>query len=56
MYSTLISSEQLQALRDSGTPLMVFDCSFDLMQPDAGATQYLTCISPVRCMPTSTPT
>ena len=40
MYSTLISSEQLQALRAAGTPLMVFDCSFDLMKPEAGAAQY----------------
>lgn len=36
----LISATQLQALIASGTPLMVFDCSFDLMQPSAGAQQY----------------
>lgn len=41
MYTTLISAEQLQALQQSGHPLMVFDCTFDLMQPDAGQRQYL---------------
>jgi len=40
MYTTLISVEQLQALRAAGTPLMVFDCSFDLMNPAAGEEQY----------------
>jgi thiosulfate/3-mercaptopyruvate sulfurtransferase len=40
MYSTLISAEQLMALQSSGARLMVFDCSFDLMQPEAGAQQY----------------
>ncbi|RZI77522.1 MAG: sulfurtransferase [Variovorax sp.] len=40
MYTTLISAEQLQALQTSGAPLMVFDCSFDLTQPHAGARQY----------------
>ena len=40
MYTTLVSVTQLQALRDSGAPLMVFDCSFDLMNPPAGETQY----------------
>ena len=35
-YTTLISVAQLQALHTSGAPLMVFDCSFDLMQPAAG--------------------
>ena len=34
-YTTLISVEQLQALQASGAPLKVFDCSFELMQPDA---------------------
>lgn len=41
MYTTLISVDQLQTLRASGQPLMVFDCSFELMQPDAGDVQYL---------------
>jgi len=39
-YTTLISASELQALIDGGAPLMVFDCSFDLMQPSAGAQQY----------------
>jgi thiosulfate/3-mercaptopyruvate sulfurtransferase len=40
MYTTLISAGQLQALQASDTPLMVFDCSFDLMNPAAGEEQY----------------
>ncbi len=40
MYSTLISVEQLQALQQAGAPVMLFDCSFDLMQPAAGQAQY----------------
>jgi thiosulfate/3-mercaptopyruvate sulfurtransferase len=36
-YSTLITVAQLQALQASGAPLQVWDCSFDLMQPAAGA-------------------
>ena len=40
MYTTLISAEQLLAAKAADTPLMVFDCSFDLMQPEAGARQY----------------
>jgi len=39
-YTTLISAEQLQALLTSGQPCMVFDCSFDLTQPQAGEAQY----------------
>jgi thiosulfate/3-mercaptopyruvate sulfurtransferase len=41
MYTTLISVEQLQALQASGQPCLVFDCSFDLMNPQAGTDQYL---------------
>jgi len=41
MYTTLISAQQLSALRASGQPCMVFDCSFELMQPAAGEQQYL---------------
>ena len=41
MYSTLISVPQLQTLIASGQPLMVFDCSFELMQPAGGDAQYL---------------
>jgi thiosulfate/3-mercaptopyruvate sulfurtransferase len=40
MYTPLISVEQLKALQASGQPLMVFDCSFDLMKPEAGAAMY----------------
>jgi thiosulfate/3-mercaptopyruvate sulfurtransferase len=40
MYTTLISAPQLQALRASGQPCMVFDCSFDLTQPGAGTAMY----------------
>ena len=40
MYTTLISTEQLMALQGSGTPLAVFDCSFELMNPAAGAAQF----------------
>lgn len=39
-YTTLISAPDLQSLIASGAPLMVFDCSFDLTQPTAGAQQY----------------
>ena len=39
-YTTLISAPDLQALIASGAPLMVFACSFELMQPTAGAQQY----------------
>ncbi len=40
MYATLISAAQLQALQAAHTPPMVFDCSFDLMQPQAGLQHY----------------
>ena len=40
LYDTLISAEELKALLSSGKPVMVFDCTFDLMQPAAGAAQY----------------
>jgi thiosulfate/3-mercaptopyruvate sulfurtransferase len=40
MYTTLISVPQLQALMASGQPLMVFDCSFELMKPAEGDAQY----------------
>ena len=41
MYTTLISAEQLLTLRLCGQALMVFDCSFDLGQPEAGTQHYL---------------
>jgi thiosulfate/3-mercaptopyruvate sulfurtransferase len=40
MYSTLISVDQLKALRASGKPLMVFDVSFELANPAAGEEAY----------------
>ena len=40
MHTTLISAPQLQTLLKSGQPCMVFDCSFELMQPGAGDQQY----------------
>ena len=33
-YTTLISVAELQAMHTTGAPLMVFDCSFDLMKPE----------------------
>ena len=41
MFTTLISARELQQLMASGAPLCVFDCSFELMKPDAGAAQYV---------------
>jgi thiosulfate/3-mercaptopyruvate sulfurtransferase len=40
MYTTLISPKELMALQASGQPLMLFDCSYDLMNPAAGEEQY----------------
>lgn len=40
MFTTLISARELQQLMASGAPLRVYDCSFELMKPDAGAEQY----------------
>ena len=39
-FTTLIDVAQLKALQSSGAPLMVFDCSFDLMNPQAGPQMY----------------
>ncbi|MBC5766844.1 sulfurtransferase [Ramlibacter albus] len=39
-YTTLISPEELKVLRHGGTPLMVFDCSFDLFDVTAGEERY----------------
>ena len=41
-YTTLISTAQLEALRANAAPLMVFDCSFELADPNAGHAQYLS--------------
>lgn len=40
MYTTLISVDELRRLRASDAPHMIFDCSFDLMNPAAGEEQY----------------
>ena len=40
-YTTLITAPELQALKASCAPLMVFDCSFDLAGPAAGEQHYL---------------
>ncbi|WP_082497567.1 sulfurtransferase [Pseudorhodoferax sp. Leaf267] len=40
MYTTLISVPQLQELQRSGQRHMLFDCSFELMRPQAGALAY----------------
>jgi len=40
MYTTLISIDQFKALQSSGAPMMLFDCSFDLMNPAAGEEAY----------------
>ena len=39
-YTTLISATELQDLQASGAPLKIFDCSFELSQPDAGLAMY----------------
>ena len=40
MYTMLISAEEFKALRSSGARQMVFDCSFELMNPAAGERAY----------------
>ncbi|HYD74715.1 sulfurtransferase [Ramlibacter sp.] len=40
MFTTLITAEQLMALRVPDARLMVFDCSFELTNPAAGEEQY----------------
>ena len=39
-YTTLMSVAELKTLQTSGQPLMLFDCSFDLMNPAAGELMY----------------
>lgn len=41
MYTTLITARQLMDLQAARARLMVFDCSFELMDPTAGEKQYL---------------
>ncbi len=40
MHTTLISATELMALLAAGKPSMVFDCTFDLMNPAAGEEHY----------------
>ena len=40
MATLLISADELKSLQASDAPLMLFDCSFDLMNPAAGEEQY----------------
>jgi thiosulfate/3-mercaptopyruvate sulfurtransferase len=40
MYTTLISVDELRQLQAGGAPLMLFDCSFELMNPAAGEEHY----------------
>ena len=40
-YDLLISAEQLMAVTDSQTPVLVFDCTFDLSHTAAGQAKYL---------------
>lgn len=40
MYTTLISAAQLQQLIGAGQAVQIMDCSFDLMDPDAGRRQF----------------
>lgn len=39
-YRLLIDAHQLQGLQASDRPALVFDCSYDLTQPEAGRAQY----------------
>jgi hypothetical protein len=55
-FTTLISVEQLQALRASGAPLKVFDCTSELMNPEAADRLYAQFTSPVPCRRTWTAT
>jgi thiosulfate/3-mercaptopyruvate sulfurtransferase len=40
MYTTLITVDELKRLQASGAPPMIFDCSFELMNPAAGEERY----------------
>lgn len=40
MYTTLISVAELQTLQSSQSPLQIWDCSFDLLNPLAGPEQF----------------
>jgi thiosulfate/3-mercaptopyruvate sulfurtransferase len=40
MHTTIISAHELQGLIREGAPLLVMDCSFDLMDPSKGRQQF----------------
>jgi thiosulfate/3-mercaptopyruvate sulfurtransferase len=40
MYTTLISASELKQMIDTTTPVQVYDCSADLMNPTAGRAQF----------------
>ena len=40
MFTTLISARELQQCLSEGAAPLIFDCSFDLMKPDAGEAQF----------------
>jgi len=40
MHTTLISAPELQQLIARGAPLRIFDCSYELMKPEAGLAQF----------------
>lgn len=40
MHTTLISATELQQLIARGAPLRLFDCSYELMKPEAGLAQF----------------
>jgi len=40
MHTTLISATELQQLLAGGAPLRIFDCSYELMKPEAGLAQF----------------
>jgi thiosulfate/3-mercaptopyruvate sulfurtransferase len=46
MTTSLISAPALRALMASGAPLLVFDCRFDLANPEQGAQSYRDCHLP----------
>ena len=46
MSTPLISAPALRDLMASGAPLLIFDCRFDLSQPEQGAASYLECHLP----------
>ena len=47
MFTTLITCTELQALQQSAAPLLIVDCTADLMNPAAGLRQFLDAHIPV---------